>query len=289
MIELSEFLRETIAALPGEVWTGLGAMAVWFLTTLTNRMSNSHARKLLTAQLEHDSIERQREREHMIKREVILPALEAGSQSMTILGRFCQPDADVPTLNSELQVVYRKLAAAGSLASIEAWISVAKFQQALGVLQIELAASRGPMNLAHLNLQYVRKQTSIALREQEDLSAELRRDAVKIAEPAERAGVEWAFRSAQQLFDDMQAQGEKLERELNMAMLGTFSLLCDRLPNIAEFGQACTVAMRTELGLATDVAALAAAQQVMMLDMKSVMENLRAKVEAELRDGAPTP
>lgn len=290
MIALGQFFRELIAALPGEIWTALGALAVWWLTTLTNRMSNSHAQKLLTAQLEHDSSERQREREHTLKREVFLPALEAGSQSMAILGRFCEPDADVRTLNSDLQVAYGKLAAAGSLASVEAWTSVAKFQQALGALQFELAASRGPMNLAQLNLQYVRQQASIALREQEDLNAELRRADVKAGdESADRVRVERAFRSAQILFDDMQTRGAKIERELNVAMLVTFSLLCDRLPSIAEVGLVCIAAMRTELGLPTDVAALAAAQQVMISDTKSAMESLRARVESELGDGVPTP
>lgn len=288
MIALGQFSRELMAALPGELWTALGALAVWALTTLTARISNSHARKLLTAQLQHDSTERQREREHAIKRDVFLPALKAGSQSTVILGRFCEPDVDVRTLNSELQTVYTKLAAAASLASVEAWTSVAKFQQAIGALQFELAAARGPVNLAHLNLQYVRKQASIALREQEELNAELRRsDGKNGAEPAERARVERAFRAAQTLFEDMQARGATLEKELNAAMLGPFSLLCDRLPSIAESGLACITAMRTELGLPTDVAALVAAQQAMILETKSAMEALRARVEAELSAGAP--
>lgn len=288
MVALGQFIKNLFAALPGEVWTALGALAVWWLTTLTNRMSNAHARKLLTAQLEHDSSERQREREHALKRDVFLPALEAGSQSTVILGRFCEPDVDVRTLNSELQAVYAKLAAAASVASVEAWTSVAKYQQALGSLQLELAASRYPMSLAHLNLQYVRQQASIALREQEELNAELRRsDGKNGAVPAERARVERAFRSAQLVFDNMQARGVSLEKELNAAMLVTFSLFCDRLPGIAESSLSCIAAMRTELGLPTDVAALATAQRAMILESKSAMEALRAKVEAELSDGAP--
>lgn len=283
MIAVSQFFKNLIATLPGEVWTALGALAVWSLTTLTNRMSNAHAQKLLQAQLEHDSSERQREREHTLKREVYLPALEAGSQAMIILGRFCEPEVEVRVLNSELQAAYGKLAAAASLASVEAWTAVANYQRAVAALQLELAATRGPMNLAQLNLQYVREQASIALREQEALNAELRRSDERIAaQPGELERIQRAFRSATTLFENMQARGVEMERELGAAMVGTFSLLCDRLPDIADLGQTCIVALRAELGLPTDAAALAAAHEAMMRDSKSAIERIKARVKAEL-------
>jgi hypothetical protein len=285
MNAFGQFSRELISALPSELWAALGAFAVWALTVLTNRISNSHASQMLRDQLAHDSAERQREREYAIKRQVYLPAIEASAHATSLLAQLCHADIDRHNIEIGLADASTKVAAASAFASEETWLAMMKLQQAMGRLHSDLSANRGPIELEHLNLKYAREQAQIALQEQERANAEQRRaygERGTNPEDLERATRVMAI--SRLYFDGMQQRQNETSNRLGQAMHESFKLYLDSLPLIGELSIACIVALRAELGMKTDPALMKESQQAMIAESRAEAQAVMARMAASWKE-----
>ncbi|MFY3134561.1 hypothetical protein ACOTF1_26295 [Achromobacter ruhlandii] len=280
MTEFAKFIKEVIAALPSEVWTGLGAVAVWALTTLTNRMSNSHARKMLEIQLDHDSDERQRERRAAMNREVLLPALDAGSHAMTLVSQLIDPEADTNVVNDALVAANQKLIKAAALCSPSTWEAVGRFQNELWQLQADLSFLRRPMMMAHAEGKYAVGQSRIAVAEMEKANADQRHAHAQRGYQAEDvAKVDRAFEAAKLFLESMMVR----ERDASKAFLKSFLAMLDHLetkyPTLSGLNLEAVAAIRAELGIAVETESRLQVRQRLLEGHQRVVANMRSAYE----------
>lgn len=280
MIELGKFFREMIAILPSEVWAALGAVAVWFLTTLTNRMSNSHARKMLKVQLDHDSDERQRERRAAMNREVLLPALDAGSHAMTLVSQLINPEANTNAVNDALVAANQKLVKAAALCSPTTWEAVGRFQNELWQLQADLSFLRRPMMMAHAEGTYASTQSRIAVSEMEKANADQRQAHAQRGYQAEDvAKVDRAFEAAKVFLESMMTR----ERDASKAFLKSFLAMLDHLeahyPTLSGLNLEAVAAIREELGIPVDTESRLEVRQRLLEGHQRVVANMRSAYE----------
>lgn len=261
MGKVSLFIKEVFDAFPSIFWTAIGGFLVWLLTTLSNKSSNSHAREMQRDLLEYQAAERQRDRQYEVKSQVILPALEAGSQALSLLAELCRADIDPIGINEGIAKAGMKLSMASSMGTMETWTAISRLQNAISQLQSELSLMRGPIELENLNLKYAREQVAIANRELEAVSAEHRRlQGENGYQEADDQRVTRLFASSTRYFKLMSAQQVEAGKKLNEAMLQSFQRFRQELPALATLSLQCIVVLRAELGMPSDEVAMSALQ-----------------------------
>ncbi|WP_313377991.1 hypothetical protein [Achromobacter insolitus] len=290
MTALGEVFKNLIDALPGEVWTALGALTIWGLTTLTNRMSNSHARSMQQDQLVHDSSERQRERTYAIKRQVFLPAIEAGASCMTLIRQLCDAEADNERVSAGFADLNMKMTAASALASDDGWVAISDLQNAMAGLYTDLSMKRGPIELERLKLKYAREQAQIALQEQERANAEQRRAfGERGSNPDDWERAQRSLIISRHYFDSMQRLQAEAGKSLALAVHDAFKLYLDRLPQIGDLSITCLVALRTDLGMKSNEALMREHQRAALTDLKAEAEQAMTHAVGLFDTGAPDP
>lgn len=295
MIGIGKFIKEMIAALPSEVWTGLGAVAVWALTTLTNRMSNSHARKLLKVQLDHDSEERQRERKAAMKREVLMPALDAGAQSMSLIAMLASPDVNQAKVDDGLMAASQKLVKACAMCSAETWEVIGRLQHALWQLQNDMLYRRLPLLSASAAASYAREQAQVAVEEMERANSEQRQVHGKrgyALSDYEKIGRVLAV--SNEYLNAMSAREREAALELLTVQIEMLEALEERYPHLNTLNIDAVLALRMELGFEANDheiketrKRLFVEHQKIVDDMLDRLRKLRADLERQLKQGAP--
>jgi hypothetical protein len=287
MSEFSLFVKEFIEAFPSTFWTAVGGFLIWLLTTLSNKMSNAHARKMQRDQFKYQADERLRERQYEVRREVILPALEAGNQALALLAELCRADIDPIRVNEGIANAGIKLGAASAMASIDTWTKIGKYQNALSKMQSKLALMRGPIELESLKLKYAREQVNVANRELEAANAEQRKTHGEKGYRAEDvARVNRIFEASMLYFDSMSQRQNEASERLNDAMLQSFQRFREELPALANLALDCVVALRTELEIPSDEAVMFALQAELLAENDKLLGDAADQIRS-LREASP--
>lgn len=253
MSQFSLLVKEFIDAFPNTFWTAIGGLLIWLLTTLSNKMSNAHARRMQRDQFKHQADERLRDRQYEIKREVMLPALEAGNQALALLAELCRADIDPIKVNEGIANACIKLAAASAMGSIDTWTKIGNYQSAISKVQSELSLMRGPIELENLKLKHTREQVGVANLELEAANAEQRKAHGENGYRDEDvARVNRIFEASMLYFDGMNQRQSEAAKRLNDAMLLSFQRFREELPALADLALSCVIALRDELEISSD-------------------------------------
>ncbi|MCD0496923.1 hypothetical protein LP085_08705 [Achromobacter sp. MY14] len=287
MSEFSLFVKEFIEAFPSTFWTAVGGFLIWLLTTLSNKMSNAHARKMQRDQFRFQAEERLRERQYEVKREVILPALEAGNQAVALLAELCRADIDPIKVNEGIANAGIKMGAASAMGSMDTWTKIGKFQMAISKVQSELALMRAPIELENSKLKYSREQASVANRELEAANADQRRAHGENGYREEDvARITRIFEASSLYFESMNQRQSEAAQRLHDAMLLSFQRFREELPALAELALQCIVALRTELEIPSDEAAMLALQAELLAQNDKLLGDAADQVRS-LREASP--
>ncbi|MFF7398875.1 hypothetical protein ACFZAI_20655 [Achromobacter sp. NPDC008082] len=290
MDELSLLIKEIIDLFPSMFWTAVGGLLVWLLTTLSNRLSNSHSRKMQRAQLAHDSTERERDRQYVVKRDVILPALEAGGHALMLLPELCRADVDPIKLSREIANAIMKMGAASAIGSLETWAVIGRYQLAISTLQSELSLMRGPIEFEYLALKHAREQVNVANRELEAANAEQRKAHGENGYRAEDVmRVERIFEASTLYFSSMNQRQKDAAAKLNAAMLQSFQHFREKMPLLAELSLTCAVALRSELGMKSDVAAMRAVQAELLAENDKLLGAAAERIRSLFEESPAQP
>lgn len=281
MNPVGQFVRGVIEAMPDMVWTALGALFVWGLTTLSNRMSNSHARKMLKVQLDHDSTERQRERKATMKREVLLPALDAGAQCMTLVAQLSNPEASQSKIDDGLIVAGQKLGKAAAMCSAETWEILGRLQHAIWELQSDMSFLRVPMLAAHASAVYAREQAQVAVREMEKSNADQRQaHADRGFQSGDTAKADRALAIANVYLAAMTARDREASLQLVAIQIAMLEKLEDQYSRLSDLNLDAILALRFELGFEWDADEIKEARKRLLAEHQRIVGSMLERLKS---------
>jgi hypothetical protein len=130
---------EFIKSIPDVVWA---AMLASLLTLIGVILSNRNSRAQTFAQLEHDSAQRDREREMALRQDVYLRAAEAVSKGQNILGRLSNLNLSNEELGGEFSQVSAALAKIQVVGTNETFQAVSAYSRELASAYLELLLKR---------------------------------------------------------------------------------------------------------------------------------------------------
>jgi hypothetical protein len=112
------------------------------LSLLGTWRSNVNSRRQLRMQLDHDALQRDKERWMAMRRDVYLPAAESVMRAQGLLSQLSSPDTDLSVVTQQLQSELATLAKVHVVGRQETVRAVMEFLQALMPAYLDLAKAR---------------------------------------------------------------------------------------------------------------------------------------------------
>ncbi len=132
-----------LSKVPDAVWAAIIASLLTFGGVwLTNRGNN----KRLLEQLKHDAIERVRERQMSLRREVYLKAAEAISKAYTILMGLLQADLQSTTWKADVNSISESLMKVHVVGTDDTVTAITRFSSAFSKALLDLTEKRLPLD-----------------------------------------------------------------------------------------------------------------------------------------------
>ena len=148
-------MGQLLQLVPDTVWAALIAAA---LALSGVALSNRHSRRLLETTIENDALQRDRDRQMALRREVFIPAADAVVGLLEMLVQSADPDADdagISTRISGLTAAVARIQVVGKNQSVKA---AAEFLDACCDAYADIRLRRLPIkSLKNRNAQFVRK------------------------------------------------------------------------------------------------------------------------------------
>jgi hypothetical protein len=270
-----------IESIPTTFW---GVLAGSFFTLIGVWFTNRAYGQRLERQLQHERQLKSEERELALKRDVYLPAAEAVSAGMVLVGRLADLSMPQEKLLDDWMARSPAIARANLVASDRTLEALSRFHASLsskllgflGVrMRLTIKATERQSMMDEVNRLTAEKGNLVALLQQ--MSEDGSTDA------ARRAAVKHDFEVGQKRVGALLEQHDKLNRQLLEEQL-RFGGLCNQA--VAELGQLVTpllASARAELALPFDAGAYARiireAQESAAVDLEGFFEELRSIVK----------
>lgn len=132
---LIEFLKQ----IPDVIWAAAFASLITFIGVI---LTNRNSRNQVSEQLEHDAMQRNREREMKLRQDIYIRASEAIARSQNILNRLADLNLSEQEISAEFAVDGAALAKAQVVCTNETVQTISSFQQELASAYLELILKR---------------------------------------------------------------------------------------------------------------------------------------------------
>lgn len=136
-------MLELLNLVPDVIWAALLAS---LLTLSGVVLSNRNSRAQTIAQLQHDSLQRDREREMSLRQDLFLRAAEALARSLGVLMRISNLNIPVEIFSEEISQDSAALSKIQVVATNDTVQAISTFQQELGSASLELLLKRAVLD-----------------------------------------------------------------------------------------------------------------------------------------------
>jgi len=248
--QIIEFMK----TVPDVIWSGIVASGITFLGVMLSNRSNTSR---LILQLEHDAREKSKDKINNLRREVYLKAIEDIEATNIHIGTWANRDLANLNMNAETQAIGASIAKLKLVAEPETSRLAGDLSAALGALFLKLLPRLMPLLEARSDIEindsaYISSsaEASRIMREMHKFNEEGRQDA-NIFQTLQKSH-EFFCDQAQQYAD-----ARALAYELREARMHEFNaMLLPDMKEISKLQLKVAVAIRTDLGIVSDVADL---------------------------------
>lgn len=274
-----QFLLDTLRSVPDVIWSGVIAS---ILTLGGVLISNSSNTKRLRVQLQHDSIEKARERLTVLRRDVYLKIVEELTRASSYLAELPHKDPSKERLAEGVQGFTVAAAKVQLVSEPKTALLANELSAAYGVLSVRLMARAMPLQSIQKNIQL---QDDL-WRQAQDQVKRVLAEMVRFNEARETDRQRWE--ALQRSFDGFSSEAASRAKAraqswdaFNLANVEFSKQFFSDLQAIARMQIPVLAEMRRELGLATELETMQAQTEElwdkMVTELYGAFEEVRAK------------
>lgn len=254
MLEVLEILNQLIdflKTIPPTIWAVILGSTITLIGVM---FSNKNNTKRLERQLEHDSLEKSKERKAELRSEIYLNATEELVKANSYLGSLTQVDITTTNIADGLQGFFISASKLSLISNQETALEVSKLVSIYGEIFFLLIEKILPM-------QTIMSEIKIRDNINNNIQNEINRilaDMTQINESKNRSNNQ-NFDSLQQSFDFQQSESKKITeersslwKEYNILNMDYMKTITEEMIKIAEQQIPVFVGLREELELETD-------------------------------------
>jgi hypothetical protein len=250
-ISIMAFFKSAIALIPESIWAA--ALAA-FMAFFGVAMSNKNHRQILFRQLEHDSLENDKERKLAIRKDVYLRLAEEMVKAYGYIGSLGQVNIAKKNIHAEL-IGFQAIANQASLISQpETSYLIINLNKDLSLLIMDLIPSLGRISVL---MGAIETQDKFYDRSQEEIQRVLsdrgRMREMNDPDAARFKELGHSFDFHMKSADQYSRERNKLALELNNLIINFGLSLIEKLEPIAEQQVHILVALRSEMGIESDL------------------------------------